>query len=52
MYTAISIIATVTLMLFINALFVAAEFAALRTRKTRINQLAEAGAGRPGFFCP
>lgn len=52
MYTAISIIATVTLMLFINALFVAAEFAALRTRKTRINQLAEAGSWTARLFLP
>lgn len=38
--TIIIIIATVTLMIFFNALYVAAEFATVSSRRTRISQLA------------
>ncbi len=37
------IIATVTLMVFFNALYVAAEFATVSSRRTKINQLAGQG---------
>lgn len=39
----IIIIATVTLMVFFNALYVAAEFATVSSRRTKINQLAGQG---------
>jgi len=39
----IVIIATVTLMVFFNALYVAAEFATVSSRRTKINQLAGQG---------
>ncbi len=43
MPTAIIITATVSLIIFINALFVGAEFSAIRARKTRLQQLAGSG---------
>jgi CBS domain containing-hemolysin-like protein len=43
MVTAIMIVATVGLMIFINALYVGAEFAVIRVRKTRVYQYAESG---------
>jgi putative hemolysin len=43
MSTVIAILATVSLMLFANALYVAAEFSSVRSRKTRIGQMADAG---------
>lgn len=52
MSTAIIAIATTTLMISINALFVGAEFSALRTRKTRISQLAESGDWRAKMLLP
>jgi CBS domain containing-hemolysin-like protein len=41
--TALSILAVVALMIFLNALYVAGEFASVTARKTRIMQLAEEG---------
>jgi CBS domain containing-hemolysin-like protein len=43
MSSIIIIVATVALMIFINALYVAAEFATVSSRRTRINQLAGQG---------
>jgi len=43
MLTAIAIFATVSLMLLANALYVAAEFSSVRSRKTRVGQIADSG---------
>jgi putative hemolysin len=42
-FTALTILAIVALLIFINALYVAGEFASVSARKTRIMQLAEGG---------
>lgn len=42
-FTIITIIAVVALMIFFNALYVAAEFATVSSRRTRISQLAGSG---------
>ncbi|HHJ06618.1 MAG TPA: DUF21 domain-containing protein, partial [Anaerolineae bacterium] len=43
MSTGILIIVTTVLIIFFNALYVGAEFAAVSARKTRVAQLAESG---------
>ena len=43
MSTAIIVTATIALIIFINALYVAGEFSAIRARKTRLQQLADEG---------
>ena len=43
MSTIIVIVITISLMLFVNALYVAAEFSSVRSRKTRIGQMADNG---------
>ncbi len=43
MSTVIIVTATVALIIFINALYVAGEFSAIRARKTRLQQLADEG---------
>ncbi|NIV39893.1 MAG: DUF21 domain-containing protein, partial [Anaerolineae bacterium] len=45
MVTALLILLIVSLMVFLNALYVAGEFSAVSARKTRIVQLAEEGNG-------
>lgn len=43
MSTVIWVIATIALIIFLNALYVAGEFSAIRARKTRLQQLADEG---------
>lgn len=43
MSTAIIVIASITLIIFLNAIFVAGEFSSIRARKTRLQQLADEG---------
>lgn len=50
--TILPIIITVTLMIGFNALYVAAEFATVATRKTKINQLAAEGNGVAKMLLP
>jgi CBS domain containing-hemolysin-like protein len=52
MSTLIAIIATITLMVFANALYVAAEFATVSARKTRISQISSSGSRLARLLLP
>ncbi len=52
MSTAIIVIATIALIIFINALYVAGEFSAIRARKTRLQQLADEGNASAKILAP
>ena len=50
--TILPIVVTITAMIGFNALYVAAEFATVAARKTKINQLAAEGNGAAKMLLP